>query len=299
MKRLLAMLALLVGASPLAAGAEDCRLHIAASVTMGIDEAGGVYLPMSIGSNTVNLLVDTGGLDSMLSDAAVAKLGLSTQVLGAGIHVTMFGGKRIDRYATARDVVFGGLTTPSMRFLVMPDGALSPGLDGTIAPDILRAYDDDFDFANAKFNLISPEHCTGQVIYWTSEPHTEIEFTLDGPHVTLPVTLDGQQITAEIDTGSSRSLFTLEEAERLFGFDANSPLLTSLGGGRSYKYAFKTLSFGGVTVANPDILLVPDAKARLHRYNDRIILGMGVLRQLHLYIAYHEKKLYITAASAH
>jgi hypothetical protein len=29
---------------------------------------------------------------------------------------------------------------------------------------------------------------------------------------------------------------------------------------------------------------------------DDVILGMGILRQLHLYIAYKEEKLYITPA---
>jgi hypothetical protein len=31
----------------------------------------------------------------------------------------------------------------------------------------------------------------------------------------------------------------------------------------------------------------------------KMILGMGVLRQLHLFIAYKERNIYVTAASAH
>jgi hypothetical protein len=59
------------------------------------------------------------------------------------------------------------------------------------------------------------------------------------------------------------------------------------------------MTFGGVSVVNPDIMLVPDSVSRMHASSDHIVLGMGILRQLHLYIAYHEKELYVTPASAH
>ena len=59
------------------------------------------------------------------------------------------------------------------------------------------------------------------------------------------------------------------------------------------------MSFGGVEVSNPDITLIPDRKAQLGPQAPDLILGIGILRQLHLYIAYREKKLYLTAASVH
>jgi hypothetical protein len=49
-------------------------------------------------------------------------------------------------------------------------------------------------------------------------------------------------------------------------------------------------------------MLVPDkvsGTARFGHSDPTIILGMGILRQLHLYIAYREKNLYVTPASAH
>ena len=115
----------------------------------------------------------------------------------------------------------------------------------------------------------------------------------------IGIVIDGKEIAAQIDTGSSRSLFSLDEAQRLFGFDASAlAALQEDGLGRRQKYPFKALTFGGVSVANPDIILVPDAESRLHG-PPHIILGMGILRQLHLYISYREKKLYVTPASAH
>ena len=288
-------------ATPALAGVE-CNLRLVTSLPMGIDQAGGVYVPMQIDGRSVNLLVDTGGLDSMLTGETVKALGLDTVAFGAGRYLQVFGGRRIYGYATGRNILLGTLAAPHMRFLVMPDDMLAPEVQGTMAPDILRAYDDDFDFVNAKLNLISPDHCRGQVVYWTKDPPAAIPFTFDNiTHIQISVLLDGKEIKADLDTGTSRTIFSLDEAERLFGFDTGSPALETLKEGgiaRPYKFPFKTMTFGGVTVANPDIILVPDSESRMHG-SDRIILGMGVLRQLHLYIAYREKTVYVTPASAH
>jgi hypothetical protein len=96
---------------------------------------------------------------------------------------------------------------------------------------------------------------------------------------------------------------TLEHAEDLFGFEGDDPALKPLvagiaSNGHEYRYAFKTLSFGGVSVSNPDLVLVPRDEGRIGG-PPTIILGMGILRQLHMYIAYAERKLYVTSASAH
>jgi hypothetical protein len=47
------------------------------------------------------------------------------------------------------------------------------------------------------------------------------------------------------------------------------------------------------------LMLVPDAQSKLRTGEPRMLLGINVLRQLHLYIAYHEHTLYVTPATAH
>jgi hypothetical protein len=51
-------------------------------------------------------------------------------------------------------------------------------------------------------------------------------------------------------------------------------------------------------VKNPAFVLMPQSVAKVRGLPDMII-GIGILRQLHLYIAYRERKLYATPASAH
>src|SRR6185295_10853435 len=121
--------------------------------------------------------------------------------------VVMFGGKRISQYIEAHDVVLGGLKAANMPMQVIPQGMMPGDVDGLLAPNILRAYDDDFDFANAKFRLFSPEHCPGKVVYWTTEPAAQIPIALDRVgHIEVPVLIDGKEIKATIDTGAWRSV---------------------------------------------------------------------------------------------
>jgi predicted aspartyl protease len=282
----------------------QCRIVHMVDVDMGSDEIGRVIVPMNVSGKTVHLLVDTGGVVSMLKKSVVSGLGLQSNLMAYDRYLVMFGGRHIDHIATAYDIDFGGLKANSMRFAVVPDDAVGNGMDGTLAPDILSAYDAEFDFANNKFYLNSQDHCPGRVVYWTSSPYAIIPMWInpDG-HVNISVDLDGKQITALIDTGSTRSIMSFNEAQSEFGLKDNSPGLKRKGddnSGYSYSYPFKTLSLNGITINNPDLILVPESESHVEDSGGaKIIMGMGILRQLHLYIAYGEAKIYATGASAH
>ena len=298
------MLAALMALSTPSSAADDraCTLVRAASLDMSTDEAGGGIVPMTIGTQKINLLIDTGGIDSMLTESAVTTLKLAKYKF-YGAKVEMFGGQAIDSWTSARDVELGGLKAPKMPFMVMPDGHLSDGVSGTLAPDIMRAYDDEFDFANAKFNLFAPVHCNANLAYWTKDDHAEIPFDLDQfGQISFIVEVDGKKFRADLDTGSSRSILKLEVAENTFDFNESDPQLKTLRkteNGSVYKYPFKTLSFSGVAVSNPDIELYSRRDVGFSGRGPDLIIGMGILRQLHMYIAFSQRILYVTPASAH
>jgi predicted aspartyl protease len=290
----------------LPAHADDtCHLIRIATVDMGIDEAGRLTVPMTVGGQDLTMLVDTGGIDTMLTDSVVKSQNLTKRRLNH-VRVMMFGGTNVDSFAIAHDVVFGGLKAPTMNVLVVPDGRLPDGIGGLLAPDILRAYDDDFDFANAKFSLFSPDHCAADVVYWAKD-YAQIDMQLDQTgHILVPVTLDGKEIKFTFDTGAGRSDLDWDLAKDLFGIDEHSPGVTAIArsdGKTVYKYAFKELTFGNpvtgaVTVHNPEITLTPSSVSRI-RGGEVNLLGIGILRKLHLYIAYKERHLFVTPATAH
>ena len=90
----------------------------------------------------------------------------------------------------------GGIKMKQKDFQLLPDGHLPNGLGGTLAPDILSAYDVEFDFANGKLNLYSPARCAGNPVYWTTRPHVEVPFRLDAAgHILLKVKLDDKDVS--------------------------------------------------------------------------------------------------------
>ncbi len=275
---------------------QTCHLYRIATFDMTPDRSGGPNIQMVVSGKTVNFLLDTGGLFSMLTAKTVAELGLPVRSI-INSQITMYGGRQLKYYVTAHDITLGRITGPQMQFLVVPDDALPSQTGGTLAPDLLRLYDADFDFGGAKFSLFAPDHCPGKVVYWRHNgEYAIIDFDIDlNGHIKFPVELDGETVKVEMDTGSSMSMMSLDWAEKNFDFDPRDATTNPNAqiSGESYERAFKTLSFGGVTVNNPKILLVPDSKSHMRA----AIIGMTILRKLHIYIAYGEHKLYVSAAS--
>ncbi len=282
---------------------EPCRLIEAASLDMGTDRSGGVYVPMSIAGRDENLLVDTGGIFSTLKSSVVDDLGLRRQPIDTfRVRMTMYGGYVISHYVDAHDIKLQNLSTDWMTFLVMPDDS-QPEFAGTLAPDIMGHYDVELDFAKGKFNLFLHDHCEGVVVYWTRQPHVAMPMHIDDAgHITLTALLDGKEVEAMLDTGSPQSMLSLESARSIFGWDDKTADLKPIGppspdpAKREYRYPFHTLTFEGISDLNPYIVVVPDALSKQHG-GPPLIIGMGILRQLHLYLAYKERKIYATAAA--
>jgi predicted aspartyl protease len=298
--RKVSLMAMFLAAVLLASGAawaegEKCSLGRYATLPITIDNAGGVTVSLKVEDQVQNMLIDMGGVFSMLTDAAAARLNLRPQTLW-GTSIKMLGGRTLDHYVVAHSMEIAGARVRDRKFVLVPNDLLPPGDDGILGPDILQVFDVDFDFAGGKVGLFSQDHCEGKVVYWTHDPHAQIPFKLDeSRHIKIDLQLDGQEVPAILDTGAYRSLLRLETAEYIIG-NEEATLKKN-----NYHYAFKTLTLQGVIVNNPDIVLVPDDKTKvMGSYRQpKLLLSMGILRQLHLFIAYKEHNIYVTAASAH
>jgi hypothetical protein len=138
-----------------------------------------------------------------------------------------------------------------------------------------------------------------------------------GTDIRAQVMLDGHPFMANIDTGLDVSTVNSEAAQAYFnvpldssqapemlqGQPAQIPARTesvTVTGWRQ-EHRFHTLTFGGVTVANPLFVLKsgpPDAHRVGAPQSPDITIGMDVLRKLHLYFAFGERMLYVSAASS-
>jgi hypothetical protein len=215
----------------------------------------------------------------------------------------------------------------------------SAAFDGVMAADLMAHYDVELDFAAHKINFFSQDHCPGRVVYWPASAVAVVPFQEHGPlpaglgeqpgrfamhddfHIRVPVTLDGKNFLATISTGSPRSTMTAAAAKYKFGITADSPDSVPLGlvdrdpGQKIFGHTFSSLTLDGITVTNPHFAVLPDLAGSKDPYNSllpgsrtqhvdeglvsEITMGMDVLRRLHIYVAFDEKKLYITPAASH
>lgn len=246
------------------------------------------------------LVVDTGGAISMLKASSAAQLGLPVR-RSTSVKLLDVYGNKIDQYIVVDELGLGPLKGKKISFMIMPNAMASPFMDGLLGPDLLSGFDVEFDFAKKQLNLYSPKHCPGQVVYWTTDPYAAIPLRLDqAHHILTHLELDGHKVETYIDTGASESFIPINVARRLFNWKTDPPELQVRTARinntetRLYSYPFKTLSLEGVTVFNPQIKIGEE----ILKGQSRLVLGMNILKQLHIYIAYKEQKLYATARDA-
>ena len=287
--------------------AADCSLKLVNTVPIRMAYEGRrAVVPVIINGTEKQFLLDTGGAATQISAAAAQELKLP---------VVESGGKMLDLYGNASTnaamvdtLVLGRLrdrntTLPIMTF---EDNALFSGI---LAADYMGKYDIELDFAGGKMNYFSRDHCEGKVVYWPAAAIAAVLMRFLGHHLTLDVSLDGQPLRAMIDTGAPRTTLTMAEAKRVFGITAEDK-------DKSFEHAFQKLSFEGLEVGNPHILVIPDkvgsrdvnngfvTGSRVHRVDDPdssdpvMLIGMNILSKLHLYVAFGENKIYITPAAA-
>ena len=278
----------------------DCTLKRAAGVDMQTLVDGRVVIPVKLNGQDYKLMVDTGGFVSTVSASVAKALELKPQ--SAGVYASGMGTRGLTKFVTMADLAIDSLH--GRNFKVYIDSFSSTQWDGTLAPEIMRAYDTDLDFAHEKFSLFSPDHCPGQVVYWTDHDIAIVPMSITtSGHVNVSASIDGHELKATFDSGSDLSFIGMRQAISSLGIKEDDPLLKSLGikniNGQAdevFTYPFKTINIGGITVSKPHIEIV--SRKVMNDLDFDILLGVGVMRQLHMYIAYKEKKLYLTAAQA-
>jgi hypothetical protein len=140
-----------------------------------------------------------------------------------------------------------------------------------------------------------------------------------GTDIRVEVMLDGHVFTANIDTGAEVSSINSGAARRYYEIPANEfdaspanetapPAIANATAhgiesvtvtGMRATHRFHALTFGGVTVNNPLFVLrrePADAGRVGSARRPDITIGMNVLRALHLYFAFKERVLYVSAA---
>jgi len=276
-----------------------------------------VFVPVTINGTPRLMLLDTGGWNTEVTSQAAADLGLP--YVSIRFSEVNLAGEESHQAATVSTFSIGQLTTKSVEFVVAPEKYLfrdEPQYAGILAPNILKNYDVDIDFGSNKLSLLSPDHCEGKVIYWPASVVAVVPIrVLRSGHILVPVKLDGKEVNAILDTGAYTTTLMMPVAEDEFSLTMGAPDTPKVAempdrpGVGTYEHKFSSLSFGGVTVNNLSVAILPDflrnkaggpqlgsrlSESSSHEQEPDMLIGMNVLRHLHIYIAYREEKLYIT-----
>jgi predicted aspartyl protease len=262
---------------------------------------GEVAVPITLNGAQKKFLFDTGGgLINYVSSEVALKLGMfrTDNFLAMDLN-----GNKSYKVAGARHVTFGAISGQDVAmFQVVPELAF----DGILSAGTMTGDDLDMDFGAMRLNFFSADHCPGNVVYWPHQALAVVPINLVAGHFELATTLDGHALTAVIDTGSPWTILKTAWAKENLGFSPDQ------GGGAQdapkdqpdkqiYFRKYSALSFPGITITHPLVVVRPvqfgDGNDAVGRAPDMII-GMEVLRHLHLYYAANEKKVYITPAAA-
>ena len=290
----------------------DKPLKLITSLPMTTNGKGQVTIPIGFNGVQKQFVLDTGGAFTQISAALADDLKL--RQVPSPVEFYSATGNVSKYFVRVENFTLGTLRSNSLQMVV---SALP--FDGVFVPLGFKGYDFDMDFAGSKLNVISSDHCEGKVLYWKAQAVAIIPARIEDVHISVPVTVDGHSFKAVVDTGASTSTMTLEVAQRVFGLQPDSDALKLAGhlnGDEKapyYSHSFKSLTFDGVSVQNPQIAVVTDISNKnadhrnqtgstVRKYSDDItlppvIVGMDILRRLHVYLASKEERLYITEAT--
>ncbi len=279
-------------------------------------------VPITINGTARKFLIDTGDAGTQVSQAMVRDLALPENTYsGQAMEFDVKGShsaQDVRQRVRTAEFQIGNMKGSDMLFLISPDQALgdTKPYDGLIANDLFSNYDLDLDFAAKRMNYFSANHCPGQVVYWPEKPVAVIPVTIRDSKIMVPVTIDGHAIDAVIDTSADRTIMRRGVAEQTFNLDPDSPQMTPVEGLRDglgervYTHTFGLIGFEGVAVNNLPVLIQTNSMIRAPHNNftlgsraqlatppiPDLSIGMDVLSRLHIYIAFAEKKLYVSPA---
>src|ERR1700722_18157537 len=183
--------------------------------TVALQVSGGVItVPVEVNGITATFLLDTGAQRSVVSEAAVQRLGLARD---RWVGTTMRGIGGIGRRPNADppSLRLGGV--PLVRRTLNHDTSLTVAdlprstvgnqiIDGLLGRDFLSLFDLDLDVPAHHVTLYRVDDCSGRFLPWPGD-YAAVPITIPTEQaIVVPVTLDGRSLRALLDTGAGSSL---------------------------------------------------------------------------------------------
>ena len=303
-----ALLALIGAPSALAGG---CKLLQVGTLPVTMQSLRPV-VTVGLNGAKVPFLLDSGAFFSTISQDAVTRYALAEgPVPGDTLYLSGAGsGATHAQLATVKTFAYLGVPLHRVRFLVT-DTNIWGELAGSLGQNLLHVSDVEYDLADGIVRFIKPVGCAGQPLaYWAVKtPYSAVKLRRVGAvHADLiaHAKINGQRVTVLFDTGSPRSILSLQAARRA-GITPGRPGVAPLGmsGGITgnrfeiWSAPVRVFQIGGEKVEHTH-LLIADIEPSLPvgwiraRHPVDMILGDDFFLSHRIYVAYSQRKLYFT-----
>jgi hypothetical protein len=299
------ILALLLALLTPAIARANCVIDQKATIPLQVI-GGTIALPVEVNGTTATFILDTGAQRSVVTQAAVERLGLARD---QWVGTTMSGVGGIDRRPNAdpRSISLGGI--PLVRRTLTHDDSLTVAslptthagnlvIDGLLGRDFLSLFDLDIDLPARRLTLYQVRGCTGRFLPWAGN-YTAIPVTIPTEDaVVVPVTLDGRPLRALLDTGASASLLaapgifklgltpaslSADPADQISGLGPRTLIV--------HRHRFDALRIGDQTTSSPLLWVEP---VRLSPIVD-MLLGADWLAGRRIWISFATKQMFTAA----
>ena len=293
----LAVLALTAGPSR----AEPAQCNLQKIAELPVTMAGmAAMVSAKINGQDARFFIDTGAFFSVLNPGSAAKFGLKLGPLDPHFRVEGVTGEASMHVTTVKTLTFMDAPFRDVEFLV-GEHATGPG-DGLIGQNALGGIDAEYDLANSVVRLFLPKGCGGaDLAYWapTGEGVAEMSINpINGAdrRIIGTATLNGQKIRVQFDSGSSRSVLTVEGARRA-GVRLDGPDVIQVAGGsalgrrvaRGWIAPFQSFEIGGEQVKATRIRI-----SDLQLADIDMLVGADFFLSHHIYIARSQNRVYFT-----
>ncbi|HEX3347340.1 MAG TPA: retropepsin-like aspartic protease [Acetobacteraceae bacterium] len=301
MRRLLSRLALLPLLAVAACGSGTprygaaCRVEKSADLPLrNVDNF--LFAPVSIGGETVLLVVDTGAETTLLTPEMVARIGLVRDANRRSVLLGVAGAVTSEN-VVARDLRVGTIDLGDTSLgvgAIAPIPALGVPLGGLLGTDILGRYDVEIDAPARRMTLFTVTNCR-DFAPWDGHAIAIPALLTSGGRLFVPAAVDRQPVRAQLDTGARNSLVTQRVANRVGVSDrvlAGDPVRFGHGVGEVgialRRHRFDRITVGGLSEDNVELNV---ADTRLPGVE--MLLGADWLSGKRIWISFARKVLFV------
>jgi predicted aspartyl protease len=188
-----------------------CNLVKVAEVPL--EPRGRLYtVPVAINGRQIHMLLDTGGRESLLTEATVQRLSVIRDGRTSTVMTGVTGGSlRVD--ANVESIALGDVPLALHRIPVNSIGVR--GIDGILGLDVLQDYELDIDARRRALTLYRVRRCERADPPW-DDPATPIEGTSTSTGwLEMPLGIEGIEVAATADTGAAFTTITPRVLGRL------------------------------------------------------------------------------------